>query len=406
MAGTAEGPIKARQQRGVKVRKIAVYLLVGWLVFSVGVMYGRGGFGSGQSVSSNKNLPANLDYTTVEQVYDSLRGKYDGQLSAEQLLDGLKAGLVKASGDPYTEYLDPKEASSFNDDMNGSFTGIGAELGKSPDGKSVVIISPIAGFPAEKAGLRAKDVIAEINGKSAYDIPVSEAVKQIRGEKGTKVKLKIIRGDQSLDFEITREQITIPSVEHKILEGNIGYLKVSRFAEDTTGLSQQAAKEFKQAGVKGVILDLRGDPGGLLDSAVDVSSLWLPAGKTVLREKRDGKVIRTYKSQGEATLAGMPTVVLIDAGSASASEITAGALRDNNVATLIGEKSFGKGSVQQIQSLENGAILKVTIARWFTPNDKNIDKEGIKPDQEVKRSDEDFRNGKDPQLEAARAKLQ
>lgn len=405
MAATAEGSVKTRQQRGLKIRKFAVWLILGWLVFGLGVVYGRGGLSAGRSVSANKGLPANLDYSSVEQVYDSLRAKYDGQLSADQLLDGMKAGLVKASGDPYTEYMSPKEATEFNEDLSGTFTGIGAELGKGSDGKTIVIISPIDGFPAAKAGLRAKDVIAEINGKSAYDIDVSDAVKQIRGEKGTKVKLKIVRGDQTLDFEITRDQITIPSVEHKILDGNIGYLKISRFAEDTASLSKEAADSFKQAKVKGVILDLRGDPGGLLDAAVNVSSLWLPSGKTVLLEKRDGKVIKTYKAQGDAILEGTPTVVLIDAGSASASEITAGALRDNKAASLLGEKSFGKGSVQQVESLYNGGILKVTMARWYTPNDKNIDKAGIKPDQEVKRTEDDYRNNKDPQLEAATAKL-
>jgi carboxyl-terminal processing protease len=219
---------------------------------------------------------------------------------------------------------------------------------------------------------------------------------------GTKVKLKIIRdASKELDFEITRAQITIPSVESEILPGNIGYLKISRFSDDTASLSRDAANSFKKAGVKGVILDMRSNPGGLLDASVDVSSLWLPPGKTILEEKREGVVVKTFKAKGTAVLQGIPTVVLINEGSASASEITAGALKDNGAATLMGVKSFGKGSVQQLDKLPGGAILKVTIARWFTPSGKNIDKEGIEPDQKVERTDDDIKNNKDPQKDKA-----
>lgn len=377
---------------------------VALLIFSLGVGVGSGrisvGPNAGLRSSQNKNLPEDLDYKTVEQVYDSIKANYDGELNAEELLDGLKEGLAKSTGDPYTEYMNPKAAKEFDQDLNGTFSGIGAELSK--DKEFVVIVSPIAGYPAERAGLKSKDIIAEIDGESAYDLSVSEAVSKIRGEVGTKVKLKIVReNSESLEFEITREQITIPSVNSEILEGNIGYLKVSRFAEDTTKLTREAANKFKAANVKGVILDVRGDPGGLLDAAVELSSLWLDKGDLVLKEKRGGVVVKTYTAKGNPVLGGVPTVVLINEGSASASEITAGALKDNGAATLIGDKTFGKGSVQSLVRLGDGAMLKVTIARWFTPSDKNIDKEGIEPDQEVKRTDEDFKAGKDPQRDAA-----
>ena len=197
-----------------------------------------------------------------------------------------------------------------------------------------------------------------------------------------------------------REEINIPSVESKIIDGNIGYMKIIRFGDDTAELARKAADQFKADGVKRVILDLRGNPGGYLDASVDVSSLWMQD-KIVLTERRDGVIIKTYKTRGSSPLLGIPTVVLIDEGSASASEITAGALRDNNAATLIGVKSFGKGSVQQPQNLDNGGILKVTIARWFTPNGKNIDKQGIQPDKKVEISEEDIKAGRDPQLDAA-----
>jgi carboxyl-terminal processing protease len=384
----------------------AVALVAGLVVvFRLGVAVGHGDIAFGRSAaltkSVSKDLPANLSYSSVEQLYDILRRDFDGQLSSEKLLEGLKRGLASASGDPHTEYLNPEETKDLTEDLSGTFSGIGAELSKDESG-AVAVVAPIAGYPADKAGLRPKDVIAEINGESALDITVSQAVKKIRGPVGTKVKLKIVRGGrEELDFEITREQISIPSVETEILDGNIGYMKVSRFAEDTTSLARKKAIEFKQRGVKGVILDLRSDPGGLLDAAVDVSSLWLPGGKTVLQEKRDGIVIRTYTSDGTATLAGIPTVVLINEGSASASEITAGALKDNKVATLMGTTSYGKGSVQKLENLSDGGVFKVTIAHWYTPGGKNIDKEGIAPDKKVERSADDIKNKRDPQKDAA-----
>lgn len=373
-------------------------------IFALGIGIGSGRINVGpdaafrRSVSSN--LPADLNYASVEQVYDSLRANYDGELTAEELMDGLKEGLAKSTGDPYTEYMSPQAAKEFNEDLNGSFSGIGAELSKDED--VIVIVSPIAGFPAEKAGLRPKDIIAEINGESAYDLSVNEAVKKIRGPAGTTVTLKLIRNNsEQIEVEIKREQITIPSVTYEILPDNIGYLKVSRFSDDTNGLAAEAANAFKAANVKGVILDVRSNPGGLLESAVDLSDLWLDKGKTILQEKRGETVVKTYVAKTAPVLKGVPTVVLINEGSASASEITAGALKDNDAAALLGEKSFGKGSVQSLIQLGDGAVLKVTIARWFTPSGKNIDKEGIEPDQEVKTTEEDYAANRDPQKDAA-----
>ena len=398
-AGGAPKPAP-KKGRFTKVLLVAVGL---YLVFSLGVGVGRGTITLGSNSIFRKSvstgLPKQLDFSSVQEMYSVLRSQFDGQLDEEELLDGLKRGLASATGDPYTEFLNAQEAEEFNGDLNGTFSGIGAELAK--DDKNIIIVAPISGFPAQKAGLRAQDIIAEIDGESAYDLTTTEAVKKIRGEAGTKVKLKIIRDNEQLDFEITRATITIPSVESEILEGNIGYLKVSRFSEDTDALARKAASEFKQKNVRGVVLDLRNNPGGLLDSSVSLSSLWLPKGKTVLLEKRDGVTIRTYTSDGTATLAGVPTVVLINEGSASASEITAGALHDNTAATLMGMQTFGKGSVQSLERLPSGGVLKVTIARWFTPNGKNIDKEGIAPDKEVKPAENDFTDGRDSQKDAA-----
>ena len=390
-----------KQTLMVTIAAAGIFML-GW-----GVGGGRIAFGPNavyrQSVQ--KNLPSKLNYAPVDTLYEKLKADFDGELDQTKLLDGLRSGLANAAGDPYTEYFNPKAAKEFNSDLNGTFTGIGAELSKDGSG-NIIVVAPISGFPAEKAGLKAKDIIVEIDGKTANDLSISEAVRRIRGPKDTTVKLKVLReSKQSLDFSITRQEITIPSVTTKTLDGNVGYIRIARFAEDTASLTKQAASDFKSKNVSGMVLDLRSDPGGLLDAAVSVSGLWLPNGKTVLSERRGGKVVRTYTSDGPATLAGIPTVVLIDEGSASASEITAGALRDNNVATLIGVKSFGKGSVQQLEDLGDGSVLKVTIARWYTPGGKNIDKQGISPDKEVKLSDDDAKNNRDPQLDAATATL-
>lgn len=380
---------------------LSVFVAAG--VFSLGWAVGSGrisvsGFGPQQSL--NKDLPSSLDYASVDEVYRALKNNYDGELKTDDLMDGLKTGLVKAAGNPYTEYLNPEAYKSFNEELNGSFTGIGAELSQDKDG-NIVIVSPIAGFPAEKAGLKPKDVLIEIDGKSTAGMTVSEAVNKIRGPKDSQVKLKVVRGGkEQLEFTITRDTINIPSVKSEVKDG-IGYLTISRFGDDTTQLAQQAAQDFKQQNVKGIVLDLRGDPGGLLNAAVSVSGMWLPKGTTVLTERRGGTVVNTLRSQNNPILQGIPTVVLINAGSASASEITAGALKDNGAATIVGDQSFGKGSVQQLINLKGGSVLKVTVARWYTPGGKNIDKEGITPDKQVKISDQDVKDGKDPQKDAA-----
>lgn len=351
-----------------------------------------------QKTENNK-----LDYSGVEEIYSKLEEGFDGQLDGTKLEDGLKSGLVASAGDPYTEYMNASDSKDFSDQLKGTFEGIGAELGK--DGQSIIIISPIDGFPAQKAGLKSKDIISKINDESAYNITISDAVKKIRGPKGTQVKLEIIRDGKAIKFDITREQINIPSVKSEITDDNIGIIKISRFGEDTVDLANKAADEFKSKNVKGVILDMRGDPGGLLDASVGVSSLWLPKGKTILEEKRDNKVIKTYTSNGKATLSGIPTIVLVDGGSASASEITTGALKDNGFATVVGTKTYGKGSVQEVRPLDDGGVLKVTIAHWFTPKGININKTGIEPDQKVEVSDDDIKANRDPQKDAALAKL-
>lgn len=374
-------------------------VIAGLLIFVLGFTIGSGAIHWQTRSGVNQKLPNRLDYSSVDEVYRSLKANYDGTLNANDLINGAKSGLVKAAGDPYTVYFTPKEYQDFNSQLSGSFTGIGAELSQDDKG-TIIVVAPIKGFPAEKAGIRPKDIIAEIDGQSTSGMSVAQAVDKIRGPKGTQVKLKVVRDGKALDFTITRDDIKIPSVDSKV-ENGIGIIKISRFGDDTAQLVQQAATDFKQQNVKGVVLDLRSNPGGLLDAAVSVSSLWLPNGKTILTERRDGVITNTFKASGTPTLLGVPTAVLIDEGSASASEITAGALKDNGAATVFGKRSFGKGSVQDVIVFRDGGALKVTIARWYTPNGKNITKEGISPDKSVDFSEDAAKAGQDPQKAAA-----
>lgn len=387
------------------LRKALVALLIFVLGYGFGGGFSNVPFASRNFQTQNAQLPEKLDYRGVNELYKSLRENYDGKLNAQQLEDGLKHGLAAAPNDPYTAYFTPKEAQEFQSQLNQSFSGIGAQLGKDKDG-NLEVIAPIDGLPAQKAGVKAKDIITAINGESSSGMSVDDAVSKIRGPKGTKVTLKIVRDRTTpLTFTITRDDIKLPSVKTKTLDGNIGYIQVTTFAEDTADNVAKAAQQFKQDDVQGIVLDLRSNPGGLLEAAVKISSLWLPSGTRVLQEKRGSTVVQTYAASGNNVLKDVPTVVLIDEGSASASEITAGALHDNNVAYLIGQKSYGKGVVQQLINFGDGSQLKVTVASWYRPNGQNINKKGITPDKVVKISDEDVKAGNDPQLTAAQEYL-
>lgn len=381
--------------------KSAGTVLIGLCLFGLGWAWGSGRLQiqNYSAVDTNKDLPAKLDLSSVDTIYTSLRNNFDGDLDVTKLLDGIKSGLANATGDPYTEYFNPEGAQEFNNTLDGAFEGIGAELGKNAE-DNIVIVAPLSGYPAERAGIRSGDVIARVNDEDTRNWTISEAVSKIRGEKGTDVKLTVLRGGEVKEITITRDKITIDSVKSEVKDG-VGIMTISRFGDDTVDLARKAAEDFKSKGVKGVVLDLRGNPGGYLGAAVKLSSLWLDDGDVVLTERRDNVVIDTYRASGNSILKGVKTVVLIDEGSASASEITAGALRDNGVATILGQKSYGKGSVQQPINLKDGGLLKVTIARWFTPNGKNIDREGIEPDQKVEITAEDIEAKHDSQLEAA-----
>lgn len=339
-----------------------------------------------------------LDTAVLQQAFRELKANYDGTLDAGKLTDGAARGMVAAAGDKYTVFMDKDEAEQFNKDLRGEISGIGCEIGVRGDRATVLRV--LADSPAEAAGVRPGDVFASVNGESVEGMDATTVASKVRGEKDTTVKLTMQRGEEQKEFTITRAQVTDASVRWSI-DGDIGTITMSRFDDDTGKLANQAAAEFKARSVKGVILDLRGNGGGYLNAAVDVAGIWLD-NKVVVTEKSNGKVTGTEKTGSGAPLAGVKTVVLVNGASASASEIVAGALQDHKAATLVGEKTFGKGTVQKVVNLLDGRLLKVTIARWYTPNGKNITKEGISPDKKVELTSDDANAGRDPQLETAK----
>lgn len=381
----------------------AVLVISGILI--AGISFTAGDFAHHTKFDPYHPMSSTIDFSSLNDIYAMMQRNFDGKLTSQAALDGAKKGLVAAGGDPYTVYMDSTESKALSDQLSGKLSGIGAQIGIKNN--YLTVIAPIAGSPAEKAGLKPTDIIAQIDGESTTGMSVDTAVSKIRGKADTKVTLKIVRGSNPpIDVTITRADLTIPSVTWSMKGSDIGYIQISTFGTDTSDLIVKAANDLKSQGAKKIVLDLRNDGGGYLDAGVVVSSQFLPSGKLVVEEKTDGKTKSKLSAQAGGLLVGMPTVVLINGGSASASEIVAGALHDNNAAKLVGEKSFGKGSVQEIKPLGNDAQLKVTIAHWFTPGGVNINKEGIKPDYVVPLTNEDFSASRDPQLDKAIQLLQ
>ncbi len=350
-------------------------------VYLIGLNVGNGNI-HGHNSGLNASLPDQLNYSTVNQEYQALIDNYDGKLTTQQLLNGIKQGLANAVGDPYTEYFTAQQAAQFSSELNNSFSGIGAELGTNSQNQ-IIVMSPLKGYPAAAAGLVANDVIVDINNNSTAKMTVEQAVNAIRGKAGTDVTLTVSRNGQLQTLTIKRENIVVPSVSYKVINGNLGYISIISFANDTSSLIQQAATYMVSQHVKGIILDLRDNPGGLVTAAVATASEWLKPGQEIMQEKHGNTVLQTYTATGGDILNGIPTVVLVNGGSASASEITAGALHDNHDAYIIGTQTFGKGVVQQLINLADGGELKVTIASWYRPDGQDINHLGIKPDSVV-----------------------
>lgn len=374
---------------------LAFVLVAGIGYFAGAVNSGHFFFGGGlgQLVGAQQ-----LDLSSVQQTYQAIKANFDGNIDDSKLIEGANKGLVNALGDQYTVYMNSQEAADFNNSLTGNIGGgIGVEVGTRNNVPTVVRV--LMDNPAEKAGIQVNDVITQVNGESVKSMSLNDVVTKIRGDVGTTVKLTILRDGSEKEYSITREQVNNPSAYGEV-KNNIGILTVTRFDDQTGSLARAVAQDFKSKGVKGVVLDLRGNGGGYVTAAQAVAGLWLN-NQLVVTEKHNGQVTDELKSTGMPVLNGIPTVVLVNESSASASEIVSGALHDQKAATLMGVTTFGKGSVQKLMSLMNDATLKVTVAKWYTPGGVNISEKGITPDKVVQRTADDINAGRDPQLDAA-----
>lgn len=353
------------------------------------------------TVRGIKTANDTIDLSAVQDTYRLLKANYDGTLDVQKLIDGASRGLTAAAGDRYTVFMDKDETTDFQNSLTGHVSGIGAALG-ARSGKTT-IVRTIPNSPAEQSGLKAGDILVGVNDESVIDQTADQIVTKIRGQSGTSVKVSVKRGEELKEFTITRAEVNDPSVRSEIRNG-VGILTITRFDQDTADKAREVAMQFVSQNVKAVVLDLRDNGGGYANAGRDVAGLWLK-NQVIFTERHDTTVTGTEKSGDSAPLAGMKTTVLVNGGTASASEIVAGALQENGAATLLGEKTFGKGSVQQVINLNDGRTLKVTIAKWYTPKGKNITKEGITPNQTVAMVAADVDAGRDPQLDAALAGL-
>lgn len=351
---------------------------------------------------TKENLSKDVDFSAFWDVWDLLQEKYveGDKLEEKKLYYGALRGLVDSIEDPYTVFMNPAISKEFSDDLKGEFEGIGAEIGIK--GNILTIIAPLTDMPAQKAGLRSGDKVLAIDGEDTVGIFIDEAVRKIRGPKGTDVTLSVWREsfEEPQDFTITRAKIMVKSVKWEMRDEDIMVIKISHFNDDTEGLFDRAIRDVISKNPKAIILDLRNNPGGFLETAIEVASEWVEEGVIVIEKfSEDNK--NEYLTRGRARLAGFKTAVLVNEGSASASEIVAGALQDHGLAAIVGMQTFGKGSVQALEKLDDGSSVKITVAHWLTPEGHNINEEGITPDEEVDLTKEDYENDLDPQMEKA-----
>jgi carboxyl-terminal processing protease len=398
-----ETTIKKSSRRTIGIA--AFVLIVG---LAIGYLFGVGKLKVNSKLQISKGkAPINqqADYSLLWDVLDELNAKYvDRPLDQQKLLYGAVSGLVSAAGDPYTVFFDPTTAKQFSDQLKGTFDGIGAEVGIKNE--QIVVIAPLDDTPAQKAGLVAGDAILAINGESTATMTVDQAVSKIRGKANTEITLTILHSGkrQSQEIKITRGHISVKSVKFAEKETNgkkIGVITVSQFGDDTQGLFESAVEKVISSGEQGLIIDLRNDPGGYLNTAVDLASNWVDNGQVVVQEVDYKGETKSYNASGASRLKGIKTIVLVNGGSASASEILSGALQDYGLATLVGQKTFGKGSVQELENLKDNSEIKITVAKWLTPKGRGINKVGLEPDVKVELTPDDVTAGHDPQMDRA-----
>ncbi|MCK5044290.1 S41 family peptidase [Candidatus Parcubacteria bacterium] len=345
--------------------------------------------------------PEDVDFSLFWDVWLLLEKKYPEKLGYQEMVYGAVAGMVDSLDDPYSSFFPPEEAKIFKEDVKGVFEGVGMEIGIRDD--QLTVIAPLEGTPAQKAGFRSGDVIVKIDDTSTRDISIEEAVKLIRGVKGTEVILTIFRDGwaETQEIKVIRGVIKVPSLKWEEKEDNIAYIKLYHFSEEANVDFKNIAREVLDSPAEKIVLDLRNNPGGYLQVAQDITGWFLEKGEIITIEDFGDGEQKEYKASGSSRFLDYPIVILINQGSASASEIMAGALRDNRGIKLIGETSFGKGSVQEFKDLGDGSGLKVTVARWLTPNGSSISEVGLTPDIEIEMTIEDYDEGIDPQLEKA-----
>ena len=396
-----------------KTYKKALYILL-----SLGLILGAFSFGTYVGYSKrpevekvfsviNKEVPSDnkVDFNSFWKVWNLLNEKsiYAKKVSDQDRVYGAIEGMASSLGDPYTVFFSPKENKLFNDEIHGSFGGIGAEIGIKD--KLLTIVAPLKGTPAFNIGIKSGDKIIKIDKTETNDMTVDHAISLIRGPKGTVVTLVILRPGERVtrEFKITRDDIQIPTIDTELRPDGIFVIKFYSFSENSDNLFRLVINDFITSGSNKLILDMRGNPGGYLDAAVNIGSWFIDEGKIIVSEDfGENRKPIFYRSHGPKLFDDkLNLVVLVDGGSASASEILAGALKEHGVATLVGQKTFGKGSVQELISVTEDTSLKVTVAKWLTPNGLSLSDQGLVPDVEVKITDKDIEAKKDPQLDKA-----
>ncbi len=393
-----------------KIKKIiwiaaAVILLL--IIFIGGAFWGYNNRPKIEKITGlfNKetNKPAETDFSPFWSAWNAVESKYvsNNNLDRQNMVWGAIEGMIKSLDDPYSMFFPPEESKMFKDDINGDFEGVGMEIGIKKG--ILTIIAPLKNTPAYKAGIKAGDKILKINDIISAEMTVNEAVRLIRGPKGTSVKLTILREEteNSLEISITREIIHIPVLDIEKKADEIFVIKMYNFSGASADSFRNALREFVLSKKNKLILDLRNNPGGYLESAVDIASWFLPAGKVVVREKFSDEKENVFRSKGYNIFKNLSMVIIVNKGSASAAEILAGALQEHKVAKLVGEKTFGKGSVQELIQITPDTSLKLTIAQWLTPNGRLLSKEGLEPDIKVEITEKDFEANNDPQMDKA-----
>jgi carboxyl-terminal processing protease len=402
--------------KNMSSKKYLIIVLGGLILISVlgiglfwgGYKYGLSKLPSSEAVTSvtNKSAdqPQGVDFSLFWDTWKAVQEKYVGRadLNAQKMVYGAISGMVNSLGDPYSVFLEPQKAKRFMEDVQGSFDGIGAEIGLRNG--FITVVKPLQGSPALRAGLKSGDKVLKIDDKDTTNLSLDEAVSMIRGPKGTTVALMVLSlaDTKPKEVKIIRDTISVPILTYEITKDNFLKVSLTEFSEDAGTKFNQMVRQLSGKEIKGMIFDLRGNPGGYLEVAQDIASYFIPEGQTVVIEDfGNGKKSKTYYSFGYKTFENIPMVVLIDEGSASASEILAGALRDDRGISLVGQKSFGKGSVQELSDLPGGSKLKVTIAKWLTPKGYSIADNGLEPDIKIDLTEEDVSAGKDPQMDKA-----